>query len=114
MASGTITAVPSREEFNTLNNNLAYKLVDSKSGTTAITLPDNWKELIVQTTYQGYTMSAQFIRQFATANLGNVGLGAFGTSFSVGQLSLTQAKLSLVQWSGTDVTSSSTITVYYR
>ena len=91
----------------------AWKFLGQKTGSVAIDLPATWTELIIQVhPTSNANLNTLHLYGMQTNTLVNAGLGSFGTSYAVGQVSRTQAKLLNCVWGGSDVTSS-TITYYY-
>ena len=102
-------------DISELNSKLGYTLVDSVTGTTEVILPANWKEIIVVVGYSGsYMNSVSIPYAFAPTTTLSMGFGIFGTSYAIGYVSKTKVSLNTVNWGGSTVTSSSTLSVYAR
>lgn len=80
---------------------------------TAISLPSSWREILIQIMYNGSFMTATYTNAMIDTER-SVSFGNFGTSYAVGNLSKTQIKLTIVNWAGSDVTSSAKGYVYYK
>lgn len=85
-----------------------------KTGTAEHSLPTGWKELLLQVNVNSGNLVTYHIYNVQTDNYTNTSLGNYGTSYAVGQLSRTKAKISTVNWAGQDVTSSAKLYAYYR
>lgn len=82
------------------------------TGTTPITLPNNWKMLIAQVVYNGVYLTSIFTYNMMTASGNAVSLGNYGTSYATGQIARTEFKITSVNWAGTNVTASSKAYLY--
>ena len=106
------------EEVNTnkvSNSTYTWKFLGQKTGSVAINLPATWKELIIQVhPTSNANLNTLHLYDMQTTSLVNTGLGSFGTSYAVGQVSQTQAKLANCVWGGSDVTASTVTYYYYR
>ena len=80
---------------------------------TALSLPSSWREILIQVMYNGSFMTATYTNAMIDTER-SVSFGNFGTSYAVGNLSKTQIKLTIVNWAGSDVTSSAKGYVYYK
>ena len=80
---------------------------------TALSLPSSWREILIQIMYNGSFMTATYTNAMIDTER-SVSFGNFGTSYAVGNLSKTQIKLTIVNWAGSDVTSSAKGYVYYK
>ena len=80
---------------------------------TALSLPSSWREILIQVMYNGSFMTATYTNAMIDTER-SVSFGNYGTSYAVGNLSKTQIRLTIVNWAGSDVTSSAKGYVYYK
>ena len=92
-----------------------FQLLGNKVGATEQPLPESWKELLVQVYFSsGANVNTFHLYAEQTDSFTNTGFGSYGTSFAVGQISRTKAKLTLANYGGTDVTSTTRLYYYIR
>lgn len=105
--------IVNKETFrNNIVVNSSFSLYGDTTGTTPLTLPNNWKKLIVQVVYNGVYLTSIFINGMMTTNGNVVSLGNYGTSYAIGQISKTEFRITNVNWAGTNVTASSKAYLY--
>lgn len=92
----------------------SWTYLGEKTGTAEHSLPTGWKELLLQVNVNSGNLVTYHIYNVQTDNYTNTSLGNYGTSYAVGQISRTKAKISTVNWAGSDVTSSAKLYAYYR
>lgn len=85
-----------------------------KTGTAEIDLPSTWNELLIQINANTCNLVTYHIYGTQTANYTYTSFGNYGTSYAVGSISRTKAKINTVNWAGQDVTASAKMYVYYR
>lgn len=93
-----------------VNSNFSY--YNETTGTTPLSLPNNWKMLIAQVVYNGVYLTSIFTYNMMTASGNAVSLGNYGTSYAIGQIARTEFKITSVNWAGTNVTASSKAFIY--
>lgn len=109
--SGDNIASPSMFRQNIgVNSNFSY--YNETTGTTPLSLPNNWKMLIAQVVYNGVYLTSIFTYNMMTAIGNAVSLGNYGTSYAIGQIARTEFKITSVNWAGTNVTASSKAFIY--
>ena len=101
-----------KDEIDTKVGGWIY--LGEKTGTAEHSLPTGWKELLLQVNVNQGNLVTYHIYNVQTDNYTNTSLGNYGTSYAVGQVSRTKAKISTVNWAGSDVTSSAKLYAYYR
>ena len=102
------------DEVNTNKQN-EFELLGSVRGVGDVALPGTWKEIIVQVTgSQNAILTTHFLRRMTTNTAVNASLGNYGTSYAVGSIATTFVHLSVMNWAGQDITSTSTMYVYVR
>ena len=101
-------------ETKTDNKIDGFTYLGKSTGNAIKDLPSGWKELLVQVSYSSSNLTSYHLYGIQTSTLTNASFGNYGTSFAVGQVSRTQAKLTLLNWGGSDVTSSGNVFYYYR
>ena len=126
---GAIEELTSAENIAYDNNNSVKDKIDdvdgkkqneflylgNQIGTNEQSLPASWKELLVQVYFStGVNVNTFHLYGEQTDSYTNTGFGSYGTSFAVGQISRTKAKLTLANYGGTDVTSSTRLYYYIR
>ena len=89
-------------------------ILGEKTGTAEHSLPTGWKELLLQVYVSQCNLVTYHIYDVQTDNYTPTSLGNYGTSYAIGQVSRTKAKISTVNWAGQDVTSSAKLYAYYR
>lgn len=103
-----------------LNKNFEWKLVGSAVGTTAITLPNEYREIFVKTISRDGWLNATFyfIKEELNDDASYYVNGYYATptvtSFIRVNANKTQIELTDVMESGNTYTSETTIKVYYR
>ena len=92
----------------------AWQLVSSGASTSAVNLPTSWKEILIDVEYNGvHITSTHPYNTQGTADSG-ASFGNYGTSYAIGVISRTSVRVSQVIWGGTNVTTESNLSVYYR
>ena len=91
-----------------------WTYLGEKTGTAEHSLPTGWKELLLQVYANSANLVTYHIYNTQTDSYTNTSLGNYGTSYAVGQISRTKARISTVNWGGSDVTSSAKLYAYYR
>lgn len=97
---------------SSLNVNSNFSYYNETTGTTPLSLPNNWKMLIAQVVYNGVYLTSIFTYNMMTASGNAVSLGNYGTSYAIGQIARTEFKITSVNWAGTNVTASSKAFIY--
>ena len=108
------------ESVDTLNSNLQWKLLGSATGTTHISLPSNFSELLVDlginNRAQSYSFSLIKNQLSDTVKRYRNGQYKSASAYAYAEIivSLSEVYLSDARYNGTDYTSASVIDVYYR
>lgn len=104
-------------EIKSSLSNLQFQPVSGQAvGTNELALPSEWDELVLQI-YIG-SMNAMlvthFLRTMVTDNYINISLGNYGTSYAVGSLKASAAKIGTVNWGGTVITPNCVLLGFYK
>lgn len=103
-----------------LNRSLQWKLLGSATGTTPISLPSNFSELLIDTGINNHAQSYSFslIKNQLTDTVRHYRNGQYKSAnayaFIEINVSLSEIYLSDARYNGTDYIDSSVIDVYYR
>ncbi len=103
-----------KDKIDDVESSTAWKWVGDATGTSEINLPQTWKELLIQITSNNANLVTYHIYSTQTESYANTSFGSYGTSYAVGSISRTKAKINTVNWSGQDDTSSAKMYIYYR
>ena len=110
-----LSAAKGKELKETIDGKVdTWTYLGEKTGTAEQNLPEGWKELLMQVNVTSANLVTYHIYNSQTEEYTNTALGAYGTSYAVGQISRTKAKISTVNWAGSDVTSTAKLYTYYR
>ena len=110
-----LSAAKGKELKETIDGKVdTWTYLGEKTGTAEQNLHEGWKELLMQVNVTSANLVTYHIYNSQTEEYTNTALGAYGTSYAVGQISRTKAKISTVNWAGSDVTSTAKLYTYYR
>lgn len=104
--------------INELKQSLAdlqFKAVTGHSvGTAELSLPSSWDELILQVYVQQSILTTIVLNPMVPNSYTNIGLGAYGSSWAIGQIKKDKVKILTVNWGGTDVTANASLYAFYK
>lgn len=96
---------------------LQFKPVSGQAiGTNELALPSEWDELVLQIYISSINamLVTHFLRSMVTDNYINISLGNYGTSYAVGSLKASAAKIGTVNWGGTVITPNCVLLGFYK
>lgn len=102
-------------EIKSSLTNLQFKAVTGHSvGTAELSLPSSWDELILQVYVQQSILTTVVLNPMVPNSYTNIGLGAYGSSWAIGQIKKDKVKILTVNWGGSDVTANASLYAFYK